>query len=368
LGGSADSRLLKILHIDPEINWGGGEAQVLGLLTYLAAKGHRNDLLAHPGGVLFGRCQNLDVRTRPLVMRNDIDLRCVPALRRLIDKMAYDIVHFHTKRAHTLALWLPSGRGRPKYLVTRRMDYPESGGWYTERLYNRRVDGVVAISRTIAELLARAGVEEQKIRYIPSGIEPRRFELERAPAEISAGVTVVGCVGGLDERKGHRYLIDAAARLKAQGLKIHYRIAGDGPLRAQHEVHVARAGLREEVRFLGFVNDAAEFLAGVDVVAMPSLFEGLGVAALEAMAAAKPVVASRVGGLAEAVVDGVTGLLVPPRDSAALASAIARLVGSPELALTMGRQGRDRVRHHFSLENTARQNESFYFDLLDASA
>jgi hypothetical protein len=97
LDGSGDHRLLKILHIDPEKNWGGGEAQVLGLLSYLAATGHRNDLLAHPGGLLLTRCQGIDVRARPIVMRNDADVRCVPALRRLIRRMSYDVVHFHTK-------------------------------------------------------------------------------------------------------------------------------------------------------------------------------------------------------------------------------------------------------------------------------
>ncbi|MGE5218539.1 MAG: glycosyltransferase family 4 protein [Chloroflexota bacterium] len=368
MGGSGNSRLLKILHIDPEKNWGGGEAQVLGLLAYLSAKGHRNDLLTHPSGLLYNRCQKLDVRIRPLVMRNDIDLRCVLALRRLIGAMAYDIVHFHTKRAHALALWLPRGVGRPKYVVTRRMDYPEKHGWLTDRLYNRRVDGVVAISRTIADLLADAGVERKKIRCIPSGIEPRRFEAKRAPEERGESAPVVGCLGGLEERKGHRYLIEAAARLKADGFKIRYRIAGAGPLRSALEAEAARAGLRDEVSFVGFIDDPAAFLADIDLVAMPSLFEGLGVAALEAMAAAKPVIAFNVGGLAESVVDGFTGLLVPPRDAGALASAIAKLVGSPGLAETMGLQGRERVRQHFSLDNMARQNESYYFELLNAPA
>jgi glycosyltransferase involved in cell wall biosynthesis len=367
LSESGDSRNLKILHIDPERNWGGGEAQVLGLLTYLSAKGHRNDLLAHPGGLLSKRCQTVDVRLRPLVMRNDIDLRFVPALRRLIRDGAYDIVHFHTKRAHTLALWLPRGKGCPKYLVTRRMDYPEKPGWLTDRLYNRRVDGVVAISQAIAGLLASAGVEPKKIRCIPSGIEPGHFELEPGLAARGNVATVVGCLGSIEERKGHRYLIEAAAKLKAEGFKIHCRFAGDGPMRAALESEIGRAGLRDEVSFVGFVDDAPTFLACVDLLAMPSLFEGLGVAALEAMAASKPVVASRVGGLAESVVDGVTGLLVAPRDVDALASAIAKLVRSPTLAKSMGRQGRDRVRQYYSLENMARQNEAYYFELLSAT-
>ena len=159
-------------------------------------------------------------------------------------------------------------------------------------------------------------------------------------------------------------MFEAAALLKARGLKVRYDIAGQGRRLAQLEAEVTRLGLCDQVRFLGFVNDTAEFLAGVDLLAMPSLYEGLGVAALEAMAAGRPVVASRVGGLAEAVLDGTTGLLVPPRNAVALADAIAKLASSQALAQAMGKQGRDRVCRDFSLENMAGQNESYYYDLV----
>jgi glycosyltransferase involved in cell wall biosynthesis len=364
LGGSGENRLLRILHIDPETKWGGGEAQVLGLLTYLAARGHRNDLLAHPGGQLAARCRTVDVRLWPLVMRNDVDVRGVPAVRRLIREMSYDIVHFHTKRAHALALWLPRGRHRPRYVVTRRMDNPESSTWYTRLLYCRRVDGIVAISRAIRNLLTSAGVPQEKIRCITSGIDPEKF----APAvesQIGANdIFTVGCLGALEERKGHQYLLEAAALLKAQGLKVRYAIAGQGRRQAQLEAEVARLGIDQDVRFLGFVTNTVEFLAGVDLFAMPSLQEGLGVAALEAMAAGRPVIASQVGGLAESVLDGITGLLVPPRDSAALAGGIAKLASSPALAQAMGKQGRERVSREFSLANMAGQNESYYYELV----
>jgi glycosyltransferase involved in cell wall biosynthesis len=368
LGGSGDSRLLKILHIDPEEHWGGGEAQVLGLLTFLAARGHQNDLLTHPNGLLFARCQSLKVRTLPFIMRNDLDLRGVAEVRRLIREMNYDIVHFHTKRAHKLASWLPRGKKTPKYMVTRRMDYPEPRGWYTSLLYNHRVDGVVAISQAIGDLLIQAGVNKGKIRIISSGIDPAKFANCETQRVAASEVPVVGCLAILEERKGHRYLLDAAAALKVEGLMIQYKFAGAGPLRAQLKMHAARLGLADNVHFLGFIADTAEFLAGIDILAMPSLSEGLGVAALEGMAAGKPVVAARVGGLTESVLEGVTGLLVPPRDPAALAAALSRLVRSPALARSMGEQGRERVRRHFSLEHMARQNESYYYDLLGSSS
>lgn len=365
MSGSGHTRLLKILHIDPERGWGGGEAQVFGLLTYLAAKGHRNDLLTHPSGPLFARCQDLNVTTLPLRVRNDLDLRYVPALSWLIRSGNYDIVHLHTKRAHALSLWLPRFGNRLRWVVTRRMDYPEAKNWYTKYLYNRRVDGVVAISRTIRDLLIGAGVEPGKIRLIHSGIDPRRYEWQADKSLRGNGATVVGCLAGLQERKGHRFLLQAAALLKSRGLSLRYRIAGDGPLREQLEQLTGRLGLGDDVRFVGFVADPAEFLAKIDLFVMPSLSEGLGVAALEAMAAGKAVIATKVGGLAESVLDGVTGILVPPQDPTALAHAIAKLVRAPSLAGEMGTQGQQRVMQHFTLAQMAQHNESFYYELLD---
>ncbi len=356
-------RLLKILHIDPERNWGGGEAQVLGLLSYLCRKGHRNDLLAHPGGRLFEQCGSLGVRRLSLVARNDLDLRPVPALRRLIRGEKYDIVHFHTKRAHTLSLWLPHGPECPKYVVTRRMDYPEAKSWYTRHLYNRRVDGVVAISQVIVNLLVQAGVEAKRVRLIHSGIDPERFvRCAHGPA-VTEREAVVGIVAALEERKGHRYLFEAAAALKQRGHKIRYLVVGEGPVRRDLEERIKALNLEEEVHFCGFVSDAPEILSQIDIFVLPSLYEGLGVAALEAMAAGKPVIASRVGGLPELIADGETGLLVAPKNAEGLAEAIARLAGEKSLAREMGRRGAERARASFSLEQMAAKNEAYYYEL-----
>jgi glycosyltransferase involved in cell wall biosynthesis len=360
-------RPLKILHIDPERNWGGGETQVFGLLSYLASRGHRSDLLTHPQGVLWTRCRSLPVTPRPLRIRNDLDVRCVPDLRRLIKREAYDLVHFHTKRAHALALWLPRFRGGPKYLATRRMDYPEARSFYTQLLYNRRVDGVVAISGAIRDSLIAAGVAAHKIRLIRSGIDVETFDVSSPENEAAPRRVVVGCLAALEVRKGQRFLFEAAALLKSRALEFELRIAGDGPERASLEAQAIRLGLNDRVSFLGFVAEPARFLAGIDIAVLPSLHEGLGVAALEAMAAAKPVVASRVGGLAESVIDGVTGFLVEPEDSRGLADAIGALGRDRTRAAAMGKRGRERAAQEFSLTRMARENESFYYDLLDSA-
>ncbi|HEX9454004.1 MAG TPA: glycosyltransferase family 4 protein [Candidatus Binatia bacterium] len=362
-----ERRRLKILHIDPERNWGGGEAQVFGLVKFLAANDHQIELAAHPDGALFAKCAQLSIRHHPIVIRNDLDLRCIPALRRKLALESYDIVHFHTKRAHALSLWLPHGGRTTKFLVTRRMDYPVAPNWYTRRLYNQCVDGVVAISQTIADLLIAAGVDARRVRLIPSGIEPKLFA-SLPPSRLHGdGETVFGSVGVLETRKGHRLAIEALAALKLKGIKVRYRLAGDGNLRQELERQALQLGVSDQVSFAGSISDTSTFLGEIDIFVMPSLFEGLGVAALEAMAAAKPVIASRVGGLAETVVDGETGLLFPAADVSALAAAMATLAGDSQRALALGIKARQRVLQHYTLEQMARRNESLYYELLTAS-
>jgi glycosyltransferase involved in cell wall biosynthesis len=163
-------------------------------------------------------------------------------------------------------------------------------------------------------------------------------------------------------------LLEAARVLKDRGRKIRYVFAGDGSLKTQLQDLVRALGLREEVSFAGFVKDVPKFLSSVDVLVLPSLFEGLGVAALEAMAAGKPVVATRVGGLAESIIDGETGFLVPPQNGVALADAIERIVADPSMARAMGRKGAARVLSHFTIEQMARQNETYYYALLEGTA
>ncbi|MGH7771040.1 MAG: glycosyltransferase, partial [Candidatus Binatia bacterium] len=249
MGG--DRRPLKILHINPERAWGGGESQVIGLLSCLSLWGHQNHLSCHPQGLLILEARKRGVTTFPVSIRNDIDLRPVFPLRRLIQREKYDIVHFHTKRAHALSLWLRGLRPGIKYVVTRRMDYPLKRNWYTHCLYNRQVDGVVAISQKIADLLIEGGVTREKIRVIYSAVDPSLFQgktFRQEPVLTKVGkIPVIGTVAVLEERKGHRFLLEAMAILKQQGLRLRCLIAGDGREKEKLRGMAASLGLREDV-------------------------------------------------------------------------------------------------------------------------
>ncbi len=167
----------------------------------------------------------------------------------------------------------------------------------------------------------------------------------------------------MEERKGHRFLLEAAALLKQQGHQLSYRFAGDGSQREQLQKIALGLGLQQEVTFEGFVSDIPNFLSAIDILVLPSLYEGLGVAVLEAMAAGKAVIATRVGGLPELVHERVTGLLVPPRDPQALAQSIAQLVSQRHVVQRMGSKARERVQQYFTMEQMAKKNEDYYFEL-----
>jgi glycosyltransferase involved in cell wall biosynthesis len=296
-------------------------------MRYLFERGHTNHLLCNLESPLVRKTENVAEKIFGFTMRNDLDFRPAPRVRRIMRGEAYDIVHFHTKRAHALSAWLGRTPSVQRRVVTRRMDYPLRGGWFDRHLYNRCVDGVVAISEPIAALLAAGGIDGEKIRVIPSGVDPAPYE-NIPPRGGEPSPVVVGTVAALEARKGHRFLLEAAAELKRRGRSFIFRVAGDGSEKTALQEMARKLGVEREVEFLGFVADVAGFL----------------------------------------VVEGETGFLVPPGDSMALAQALDGLAEEKELARAMGKKGRARVLEHFTMERMARANEEFYYQLLGRQA
>jgi glycosyltransferase involved in cell wall biosynthesis len=345
---------MRILHVDPERRWGGGEAQVLALVRELAARGHDSRLAVDPDGALAQAVASTGLPVLPLPIRNHFDLRAALRLRRLV--RGHDVVHFHTARAHALAPFCR--RLGARLVVTRRMDYVPAGGPYVRFLYNRAVDAVIAISQGVCDALVRVGVRADRIRVVPSGIDPEAWvataatrNAARAGWGLQPEQIAVVVVGSLERRKGHAVLLAAAQRLAPAAPELRYVFCGTG--REANVLETAAAPLDGAVRFAGFQRDVAACLAAADVVAQPSLAEGLGVAALEAMAAGRALLASRVGGLAEVVVGEVTGVLVPPGDADALALALLRLARDPALRARLGAAGRARVLAHYTTARMA---------------
>jgi glycosyltransferase involved in cell wall biosynthesis len=368
--GRSDDGALVILHVDSERGMSGGEVQVLGLVRHLAAAGDRQAVAADPRGGLARAAAALGVAVLPLRIRNHLDVVAGRRLAGLLASGGYDIVHFHTARAHAMSAFI--GRSPARRIVTRRMDYRLRGGSYARWLYNRGTDAVVAISEGVRSALVASGVRADRIVVVPSGVDVTRFAAgaarrvaERARLGIGPGEFVVAIVGALEERKGHVTLLEALALVREPPVRL--LCAGSGSLAAALAARADALGIAERVRFLGHVDDVPGLLAAVDAVAMPSRHEGLGVAALEAMAAARPLVATRVGGLPE-VVGADAGLLVDADDPVALAAALTRLAREPATARAFGEAGRARVAERFTLDAMARGTRAVYRRVLAADA
>ena len=182
---------------------------------------------------------------------------------------------------------------------------------------------------------------------------------------LPEGSMVIGLVGRLDHwGKGHKELFEAMASLK-EHYPLHALIVGGGRRIDEVKALAASLGLADVVHFLGPRPDVPDLLHAMDIFVLPSYSEGLSLALLEAMAAGLPVIATAVGGTPEVVTDGGNGLLIPPRDAAALAAALERLLGDPDFARRLGANARDHVREHYSLDRLGREINEIYGELVE---
>jgi glycosyltransferase involved in cell wall biosynthesis len=367
VAGVAGDRNPRVLHIDTEPTFRGGEAQALLLIEALAGRGDVG-LLAARGGELARRAGALKrCRLYELPNGSRSSPRAWWAMWRAVRDFRPDILHAHTSHGHALA-WMASP-SRVPIVATRRVDFPIPRTGMRGAKYRSRRTWSVAISGAIDGILAGAGVPAERRELIPSGIDTGRFAaVEDTPArrearrallaEIGADESafIIGSVGALVDHKGHRYLVEAARLLRERALeaaasgrdtaeaeagfgerpRVHVVVAGEGERRGEIEAQLGAAGLGEgdsgapvTFHLLGQRGDVPALLAAFDLFVMPSRLEGLGTTLADALWMDLPIVASRVGGIPEMIVDGDNGLLVPPEDPVALADALERLLMDP---------------------------------------
>ena len=348
---------------------------MLGLTLELIRAGHQADLLCDPRGLLWRRAEAAGVACYPLKIRNALDARAGLELRSFLSHRSYDVIHFHTSRAHAMAPFAggPARRaGERVLIVTRRMDYVPNR-LFAPWLYNRAVDAVAAISSGVARALESAGVAPDRIKLIHSGVDCERFrpasEAERAAARaalgIGAGEILLGTVGALEARKGHRVLLDALAAIVRSGVALRCFIAGVGSEREPLAARIRALGLERRVTLTGGIEDPCKLLSALDVFVFPSLKEGLGVALMEAMACGIAAVASSVGGIPELIEHGRSGLLVGPANAAELARALEDLIAAPARRREIGAAARAWMVEGFSMTAMAAATIELYRACLD---
>ncbi|MBI4572929.1 MAG: glycosyltransferase family 4 protein [candidate division NC10 bacterium] len=279
------------------------------------------------------------------------DCRALWQLRRVLRRVPPDIVHTHSSKAGFLGRVAARAAGVPHILHTPHGHIFE--GYFSpvttrvflalERVAARFTDRIITLSDAEARDHLRHGIgRPEQFVTIPSGVDLDGVQAAM-PVRLVSGGPVIGVIARLTPIKGLNYLIDAVPQILQRCPEARFLLVGDGETRAALEAQAGALRLGDRITFAGFREDVPSIMAGMDIVALPSLNEGMGRVLVMAMALGKPIVATRVGGVAELLGDGEAGLLVPARDSAALAEAIGTLLQDPARAAALGEAGRRRA-------------------------
>jgi glycosyltransferase involved in cell wall biosynthesis len=353
-----------VLHLQKVAGISGSEAHLLSLLPRLKERGWDiRFLMLHehePGAWDFAR--ELTVRGIPLdaiPLAADVDPVAFFRIIGYLGRRRPTILHTHLVHADVYGQLTGAATGVPVRISTKHgfNEFRENRGFALgDRAIASLAHAHIAISRGLARYLEEVeGFDGESFEIVHYGIEPNGV-----PRPFSVDEPRLLCVGRLIPIKGHIVLLRALAEARRQVPGLRLDIAGRGPLEPALRALAKELELEDAVRFLGHVSPIQRAIEAAAVVVVPSLGEGFGMVALEAMERARPVIAAEIGGLGELVEDGVTGLLVAPGDADALTAAIVRLVGDLAAAAAMGEAGRRRALDHFLQARCTDRTELLY--------
>lgn len=361
----------RILQLISSGGYYGAESMLVNLAVSLGIEGWQNVLgvfhnAGNPHLEVAERAADNGLQVEVISCGGRMDWRAIAQIKTLIYKHGIEVVHTHGFKPNFYAtLATPSGI---PLVATYHLDWPDRGVLLhcyhlLDRLILKRFAKVVAVSEGIAKSLIRSGLGSHRVQVIANGVDFSQWAPQEPAHSIetdSPKKTVVGVVGRLVPQKGHIYLLQAARSILLAFPQVEFLFVGDGPDRASLEQATASLGLSGNVRFAGQKSDMAAVYAGIDILVLPSINEGMPMTLIEALAASCPIVATAVGDVPKLIRDGETGFLVESRNPDALVSAIVKLLSDPLLRLRFAEEGRKRVLAQFSASAMASQYRELY--------
>ena len=365
--------LISVALCSNELSLGGAEQHILTLLRGLDRSCFRLQLICAPElAAQINEMVPADVTLIPLELRRATQLSAATRLGHVLKSRRVDILHSHLFYASLFASPIGKLCGVPVVVETPHVREAWRRGWKAcyaiDRVVGRFVDHYIAVSSANAEYLIREKrIPASKVTVIHNGCNVCRFHpAHSVPVSLktSLGIghhdPVLVVVARLEVQKGHEVLFEALKIVRRDYPRLHLVCVGEGSIREELEAQVLALGLKDWVHFVGFQSAVADWLALGDVIVLPSLWEGLPIVALEALAAAKPLIATSVDGTPEIVIHEETGLTIPPGDVVQLANAIRELISDPEIRSRLGHRGRDLVLKHFTEEAQVRKTQELY--------
>ena len=346
---------------------GGAEIHVATLSGKLRERGHEVLVICPQGRPLLGELAARGLPVRAPRTHGKVDPLMVAHLVRWLREEGWQVLHTHLSTASLLGSLAARLAGVPAVATVHGLNTRTCFNWASR---------LIAVSNAVKQHLVQQGLPVSRITVVHNGVDLRQLtrsyqgaELRRAWA-IPESCPLLVTVGRLVPEKGHRDLLQALRLLAArpEWRELRLLMVGTGVLAEPLQAEAEQLGLQDRVIWAGFQRDVPQFVQAADVFVLPSIREGLSLSALEAMALAKPVVACRVGGTPEVVVDGETGLLVSPAAPEELAAALETLLRDPPRAAAMGAAGARRVQAEFDLDHMVSRIETIYRELLSLRA
>ncbi len=371
------ARPAEIAYFTDTSEMGGAEIYLLRLLERFDRERFRARLILGDDTRLAPMIDRARAADVPVVLVEKSRVMDCRSLWRLFRSLKLDLVHFNLPHPYACRPAFAAARAAGAALVATNhlptinpRDYSWKG-----RAMLQVVNTLIDMTIVASEANRRLAMENyllpaDRLKTIGYGVDTRQFSphvdgnhLRREFLESSEGL-LVGTVGRLSPQKGHASFIEAAALVLSRFPTARFIIEGEGELRAPLAAQIRAMGLDGVIKLIGTRRDIPELMAALDIFVLTSTFEGLPLSLLEAMASSKAVVAPSIDGIPDAVEDGVTGRLVPPRDAGAVAEAIMGLLGNPALRRRMGEAGRRRVEREFTVERMVDRTEELYQSVL----
>ena len=360
---------MRILHTEASCGWGGQEIRILEEAKGFIARGHEVTLACPAAAGIYAEAPRYGVPMVALPIARK-SARGLFALRRHLARLRPDVVNTHSSTDSWLTvLACAMLRRAPAVVRTRHISAPVPNNAASRWLYSGAVCHVVTTGEALRQqLIAGSGALPERVTSVPTGVDTARFapgdkRAARRALGLDPDCRMVGIVATLRSWKGHLYLLEAFAKLARSDATL--LVIGEGPMRGPIEAKLAELQLIKRVRLVGRQDKPEDWLRALDIFCLPSYAnEGVPQAILQAMMTGLPVVTTPVGAILEAVSNGETALVVPPKDAFALAAAIDRLMQDPELASRLGRAARERAMERFSREAMLDRMESVFRDAL----
>ena len=360
------------------LEFGGGERVFLQLASGLKDR-YRISVATNTDGEFARELRKLDIQTFSVEMHRQLALKPIRQIRDIILQNRIALVHSQGARADFFARIAGRISDSPQILCTVAM--PVEGFEVTslrkrvyrfiDQLSENYVDRFLVVSNALERsLILGRGISSERVVRIYNGIEVTEFQptLQMNNLRDEWGIPhsepLVGAIGRLVWQKGFEYLIQTVVEILAAAPDARFLVVGEGPLRANLEALARGLNISHRIIFTGFRHDIREILSTIDILVIPSLLEGFPLITLEAMAMAKPIVATQLPGINEQISDGLEGILVPPKNPKALGTAVLSLLQDRQLASRLGAAARSKVESCFSVEKMVRETEKVYLSLL----